>query len=163
VKNTIKYGKKADIALGLWVKLARAFSTFNKLSSANIKSFGLTEPQFSLLECLGHLGPLTIGELSKKMLVSSGNTTVVLDNLEKNGLTERVHSKEDRRTIITKLTPKGKKLFDDIFSSHANFIVNSTSVLSEQEQITLSQLLKKLGVSLNEKNPTTNNKLIDGK
>jgi MarR family transcriptional regulator, 2-MHQ and catechol-resistance regulon repressor len=150
MKNTLKYGKKADLALDLWVKLARASSTFGKFTAVNIKSFGLTEPQFSVLECLGHLGPLTSGELSKKMLVSGGNTTVVVDNLENIGLVERRHSKKDRRTIYVQLTAKGKKLFDEIFSQHARYVSKIASVLTEQEQERLAQLLKKLGLALQE-------------
>ncbi len=148
LKTTQKYGKKAELALGLWVKLARAFTTFHKLSSLDIRSFGLTEPQFSVLECLGHRGPLTIGALSKKMLISGGNTTVIIDNLEKENLVERVRSKEDRRVILVQLTSNGKTLFDDIFIKHAECITNMASVLTDQEQETLSQLLKKLGLKL---------------
>jgi MarR family 2-MHQ and catechol resistance regulon transcriptional repressor len=148
MKNTKKYGKQTDLALGMWVKLARAASTFGKLTSVNIKSFGLTEPQFSVLECLGHLGPLTSGELSKKMLVSGGNTTVVVDNLENAGLVERIHSKNDRRTIYVQLTDKGKKLFDEIFAQHAWYVSKIASVLTEQEQEKLALLLKKLGLAL---------------
>jgi len=150
MKNTLNYGKKADLALDLWVKLARASSTFGKFTAVNIKSFGLTEPQFSVLECLGHLGPLTSGELSKKMLVSGGNTTVVVDNLENIGLVERIHSKKDRRTIFVRLTHKGKKLFDEIFAQHAGYVSKIASVLTEQEQERLALLLKKLGLALQE-------------
>ena len=150
MKTDKTYGKKADLALGLWVKLARAASSFGKLTTINIKSFGLTEPQFSVLECLGHLGPLTSGELSKKMLVSGGNTTVVVDNLENIGLVERIHSKKDRRTIYVQLTAKGEKLFDEIFAQHARYVSKIASVLTEQEQERLAQLLKKLGLALQE-------------
>lgn len=149
---TQKYGKKTDLALGLWVKLARTFATFSKLSSLDIRSFGLTEPQFSVLECLGHRGPLTIGVLSKKMLISGGNATVIIDNLEKENLVERVRTKEDRRVILVQLTLNGKTLFDNIFIKHAECITKAASVLTDQEQETLSQLLKKLGLKLQEEN-----------
>src|ERR1041385_964544 len=151
MKTTQKYGKKADLALGMWVKLVRAETTFGKLAEENIKSFVLPEPQFGVLECLGHLGPLTLGELSKKQLVSGGNITCVVDNLEKDGLVERVPSKQDRRSIAAQLTPKGKKMFDEIFVKHAEFVSDTASVLSEKEQEALSILLKKLGHALKEK------------
>ncbi|MBI4810292.1 MAG: MarR family transcriptional regulator [Ignavibacteriales bacterium] len=143
-----KYGKEADLALNLWVKLARASATFGKLSAVNIKTFGLTEPQFAVLECLGHKGPLKLSVLSKKMLMSGGNTTCVVDNLEKQNLVERTQSKEDRRAIIVQLTPESKKLFDEIFIKHAEFITKIAGVLTEKEQGTLARLLKKLGLSL---------------
>lgn len=150
MKTPNKYGKKANLALSLWVKLARASATFGKLSTENIRSFGLTEPQFAVLECLGHLGPLKLSILSKKMLVSSGNMTCIVDNLEDEHLVERMPSREDRRAILVQLTPKGKKIFDKIFIKHAEFITKIAGVLTENEQETLAQLLKKLGLSLTE-------------
>jgi MarR family 2-MHQ and catechol resistance regulon transcriptional repressor len=151
LKTTKKYGKDADLALGMWVKLIRASSTFGKLTQENIRSFGLTEPQFGVVECLGHLGPLTLGELCKKRLVSGGNITCVMDNLEKEGLVERVPSKQDRRSIHAQLTSKGKVLFDKIFVQHAEYVKEIASVLTAKEQEELSGLLKKLGVGLKER------------
>ncbi len=148
MKSTKQYGRKIDAALGMWVKLARAHSTMAKLTDENIRSFGLTTPQFGVLECLGHLGPMTIGELCRKQLVSGGNMTVVVDNLATSGLVERIPSKDDRRAIVVRLTAKGKKLFRDIFIQHAKFITSATGVLTEGEQEQLGDLLKKLGTSL---------------
>lgn len=152
MKSTKQYGKKIDVALGMWVKLARAHATLAKLTDENIRSFGLTAPQFGALECLGHLGPMMIGELCRKQLVSGGNMTVVVDNLAKDGLVDRIPSKDDRRAIVVRLTTKGKKLFDDIFVQHAKFVASATSVLSDGEQEELAGLLKKLGTSLNKGN-----------
>ena len=151
MKTTQKYGKRADLALGMWVKMVRATATFGKLTQENIRSFGLTEPQFGIFECLGHLGPLTLGELSRKQLVSGGNVTCVVDNLEKEGLVERTRSPKDRRAIVARLTPKGKTLFNEIFTKHAAFVASTAAVLSEAEQRELSNLLKKLGTSLQER------------
>ena len=151
MKTSKIYSEKADLALGMWVKLARATSTFGKLTCGNIKSFGLTEPQFSVLECLGHVGPLTLGELSKKQLVSGGNITCVIDNLEKDGLVERAPGNADRRVVVARLTPRGKKLFEEIFPMHAQFVTDMASVLTADEQKTLSALLKKIGLALRER------------
>lgn len=148
MKTTIQYGRKTDLALSLWVKLARAHDTIGHLTAANIRSFGLTPAQFGVVECLGHLGPMLIGELTKKHLVSGGNMTVVVDNLEKEGLVERSVSKKDRRAFYVQLTAKGKRLFNKIFIKHAEYITRLVSVLSETEQIDLGRLLKKLGTSL---------------
>jgi MarR family 2-MHQ and catechol resistance regulon transcriptional repressor len=148
MKTTKRYGKKAESALGLWVKLARAYHTFARHTAADIRASGLTQPQFGALESLGHLGPMQIGELCRKQLVSGGNMTVVVDNLEKDGLVERVPHAEDRRAIIVRLTAKGKKVFEDSFPKHAQYVTKIASVLTEEEQAELSQLLKKLGTGL---------------
>ncbi|MBX2974729.1 MAG: MarR family transcriptional regulator [Ignavibacteriaceae bacterium] len=151
MKTTKKYGEQIDLALSTWVKLVRAHSVFAKKSLDDIRRYGLTEPQFGALECLGHLGPMTIGNLCSKQLVSGGNMTLVVDNLEKEGLVERVHSKEDRRTIIVQLTSKGEQRFNEIFLQHAERIKDLTSVLTNDEQVQLSGLLKKLGFALKDK------------
>ena len=148
MKTTAQYGNEIDTALGLWVKLARAYATFNKETVKDIRRYGLTQPQFGTLECLGHLGAMTIGELSRKMLVSGGNMTCVVDNLEKEGLVERRHSDEDRRSVIVSLTDKGSQLFKEIFPQHAAQIVQLASVLGSEERAELSRLLKKLGQKL---------------
>ncbi|MEK9137697.1 MAG: MarR family transcriptional regulator [Bacteroidota bacterium] len=150
LKTTRQYGKKADLALSMWVKLARAFSTFNKQTVEDIRLYGLTQPQFSILESLGHLGPMTLSGLSRKQLASCGNTTVVVDNLEKEGLVTRKPCAEDRRSIYVHLTPKGKKLFNEVFHQHARCVAKLASVLSDAEQKQLSLLLKKLGLALRE-------------
>lgn len=150
MKTTLQYGKEADRALSLWVKLARASSIFGRLSARDIERYGLTQPQFSVVEALGHLGPLTIGDLGKKMLVTGGCMTVIIDNLERDGLVERIRSAEDRRVIKVGLTTKGNELFTNIFRQHAARITELASVLTEEEQVQLSQLLKKLGFALKE-------------
>ena len=143
-----RYGRQADTALDMWVKLARAFSVFSHRSEDQIRTFGLTQAQFSALECLGHKGSLTLGELCRKQLVSGGNMTVVVDNLEREQLVERVRSKDDRRSIVVRLTPKGKGLFKRIFTLHARYIADLASVLTQDEQASLAALLKKLGTAL---------------
>jgi MarR family 2-MHQ and catechol resistance regulon transcriptional repressor len=145
------YGKKTDLALGLWVKLARAASTFSRLTQDDIRTYGLTQPQFGVLESLGHLGPITLGALSRKQLSSCGNITVVVDNLAKDGLVERRACAEDRRVVYVQLTAKGTRLFKGIFARHARCVEDLADVLSEQEQRELGRLLKKLGTRLAER------------
>ncbi len=150
MKTTLQYGKEADLALSLWVKLARASSIFARLSARDIERYGLTQPQFSVVEALGHLGPMMIGDLGKKMLVTGGCMTVIIDNLERDGLVERVRSVEDRRVVKVGLTSKGNEMFQRIFRQHATRITELASVLTEAEQRRLSDLLRKLGLALRE-------------
>lgn len=151
MKTTKKYGKKADMALSLWVKLARATNTMSMLTVRDIAGYGLTEAQFGVIEALGHLGPMKVGELCLKNLSSGGNMTVVVDNLVRDGLVERLRCEEDRRAYIVQLTGKGAGLFRDIFVRHARFVTDLVfSALSEEEIAKLAALLKKLGLSLKE-------------
>jgi MarR family 2-MHQ and catechol resistance regulon transcriptional repressor len=138
--------KKTDLALNTWIKLARAFSTVNGKAVEHLRQNNITQPQFLVIEALGHLGPLKVGQICEKMLVSGGNMTLVLDNLEKQNLTERTHNKEDRRSLIIQLTKEGKKTFDKVFPAHAEYITELMSPLTSDEQKKLGELLKKLGL-----------------
>ncbi|MCL5035468.1 MAG: MarR family transcriptional regulator [Bacteroidetes bacterium] len=152
MSTTRKYGKKAEQALDLWVKLARASNTMSTLTVRDIATYGLTEAQFGVIEALGHLGPMKIGELCSKNLSSGGNMTVVVDNLSKEGLVERKQAEDDRRAYVIELTEKGTKLFQDIFPRHAKFVTDLVhSALSDEEMMKLAALLKKLGLTLKQR------------
>ncbi len=78
--------------------------------------------------------------------------TVVIDNLEKMGLVERVKDEKDRRAYVIRLTEKGKEKFAEMFPQHAVYVENAVwSALTEPEILQLSELLKKLGCSLKTK------------
>ena len=102
--------------------------------------------QFGVLEAIYHVGPLSQAELAKKILKSTGNITMVIDNLEKRGLVRRERKEGDRRYYAVQLTPEGKKLISSIFPRHAGKIVETMNILTKAEQETLGQLCKKLGL-----------------
>lgn len=131
-------------SLETWETFARAFNELNKLSSKIIKQIGLTQPQFSVIETLGHLGSMKIGMLNSKMLFNGGNMTIVLDQLENSNLIRRKNSPTDRRAIIVELTDEGHRLFNKAYPNHAGHINNIMSRLSGKEQNELNELLKKL-------------------
>jgi MarR family 2-MHQ and catechol resistance regulon transcriptional repressor len=99
-----------------------------------------------VLEALYHLGPLSQGELAKKILKSSGNITMVIDNLEKRGLVKRERSPEDRRVYVVRLTVEGRRLIGSIFPRHAAKIVEEMKALTRTEQEELSRLCRKVGL-----------------
>jgi MarR family 2-MHQ and catechol resistance regulon transcriptional repressor len=102
--------------------------------------------QFGTLEALLHLGPLCQCDLSKKLLKSSGNVTMVVDNLEKRGLVERQREGEDRRFVTVHLTEEGRRLISEIFPDHVTAIVDEMSILTGPEQEELGRLCRKLGL-----------------
>ena len=138
--------QKEILALRTYVKLMRATESITARIHRHLTSVGLTLSQFAVLEALYHLGPLYQTEIGKKLLRSSGNITMVTDNLEKRGYVKRERKKEDRRFIMVRLTDEGFELISKLFPSHAAVIAREMSVLSESEQDTLAQLCKKLGL-----------------
>ena len=141
------WSQDRERALRLWISLARCYSTFSRAVSCKIAEYGLTAPQFGVLEALYHLGPLALGELADKLLVTGGNVTYVMDRLEEQGLVERVRSPQDRRVVQAKLTGKGHELLSSVFPGHGEFIEDLSGCLNPQEQDELRGLLKKLGTS----------------
>lgn len=138
-KNTLR-------ALKTYVKLMRAAETVTARIHRQLDSVGLTLSQFAVLEALYHLGPLSQREIGKKILRSSGNITMVIDNLEKRGLVRRKRSETDRRYFFVHLTHEGHAFISKTFPPHADVIAKELSVLKAAEQDTLGRLCKKLGL-----------------
>jgi len=111
----------------------------------HLDDHGLTPSQFAVLEALYHIGPLCLSELAQKILRTSGNLTMVVDNLEKSGYVKRVPNAEDRRYISAEITDSGRRLIASIFPHHAAQIADLMSRLTAEEQDTLRELCRKLG------------------
>ena len=140
-------GNKAETrALRTYVKLMRATESVTARTHRHLSSTGLTISQFAVLEALYQLGPLSQREIGQKILRSSGNITMVIDNLEKTGRVRRERNEADRRFFIVHLTDKGYNLINNIFPPHAAVIAKDLGVLTAAEQDTLGRLCKKLGL-----------------
>lgn len=137
--------KEVVSALNAYINLVRASDSILVRLSAHSESHGLTLGQFGVLEALLHLGPMCQAELGKKLLRSPGNVTIVLNNLEQRGLVRRARQRDDRRRILIRLTPIGRRLISGYFPSHADAIVQEMSRLSTKEQEQLRRLCRKLG------------------
>lgn len=139
------WGAGEERALRLWIALARCYLTFSRAVASKVSEYDLTVPQFGVLEALHHLGPLTLGDLADKLLVTGGNVTYVMDRLEQQGFVVRERCGEDRRVVWAKLTPRGSALVAEVFPAHAAFVRDLAGILPESEQEELRELLKRLG------------------
>ena len=137
----------ATSPLKLYVVLSRASESLHAHTKADIESHGLTQTEFAILEALYHKGPMLLGEVQKKILVSSGGITFLIDKLVQRGLVKRRLCESDRRARYAELTDAGRELIARIFPGHAEVIRRAVSGLSPAEQQTLADLLKKLGHS----------------
>jgi MarR family 2-MHQ and catechol resistance regulon transcriptional repressor len=131
--------------LKLWVVLARAHAALAARAEADITRHGMTLAEFGVLEALYHKGPLLLGELQRKVLVTSGGMTWLVNRLEERGLVERRACKEDGRARYAALTRAGRRLIEKIFPEHSAALADATSGLSGEEQAVATELLKKLG------------------
>jgi MarR family 2-MHQ and catechol resistance regulon transcriptional repressor len=105
----------------------------------------LTTSQFAVLEALFHHGSLSHKELADKILRSSGNITLVIDNLEKRELVCRHTDPDDRRKMLVSLCAEGDTLIRRVLPSHLDRIFKVFNVLNEGEIESFSTICKKLG------------------
>jgi MarR family 2-MHQ and catechol resistance regulon transcriptional repressor len=136
--------------LKLWVVLSRAHAAVSRCVEADIARHGLSPGEFAILEVLYHKGPLLLGEVQRKILVSSGGVTYLVDRMAKQGLVERRDCPNDRRARFAALTAEGTALMDGIFPRHAEAIVEAVSGLDDDEKALATALLKKLGKAAEE-------------
>jgi MarR family 2-MHQ and catechol resistance regulon transcriptional repressor len=132
-------------ALKLWVVLARAYAAVSERAGRDVARHDLTLAEFAVIEALYHKGPLLLGEVQKKILVSSGGVTYLVDRLEQRGLVERRLCAEDRRARYAALTPAGEDFMKRIFPEHAECIAEVAGVLTPEEQVQVTRMLRDLG------------------
>lgn len=140
-------------SLRLWLRLLTCTTLIENRVRANLRAdFKTTLPRFDLMAQLArHPEGLKMGELSKLMMVTGGNVTGITDQLEKDGLVERVTLPGDRRAWQVHLTAKGREIFIGMATAHEDWIVSWMSSLDIEEQHALHTLLGKLKQGVREK------------
>lgn len=143
MKNIKDFINENKLTLTTLITFTRAEHTIHKKELETIKKSGLTIAQFGVLEALYNKGDLRISEIMEKILTTSGNITVVIKNLEKDGLVKRNLDPKDKRATIISITDEGKKIIEEILPSHLENIVDIFSVLTDEEKLMLRNILKK--------------------
>ena len=133
-------------SLNTYTKLMRATESVTSRVGRKMSDAGLTISQFGVLEALLHKGDMCQRDVAAKILKSTGNITMVIDNLEKQGLVRRERSLEDRRYCTVLLTEKGRTVIEAAFAEVEAAIVKEMGALTDEEQELLGKLCKKLGL-----------------
>ncbi len=109
------------------------------------EDFGTTLPRFDLMAQLErHRDGLKMNELSRLLMVTGGNVTAIVDQLEKEGQVERLDEPADRRAFRIRLTKSGEKSFAEMARAHEQWVVELLAGLSSRERDELLKLLAKL-------------------
>lgn len=136
---------KIDVSsLSALISFRRAEKRLIKNEMIAIKNAGLTVGQFAVLEVLHSKGYLTINQIIEGILTTSGNITVVIKNLKRDGFVQQLPNPEDKRSSLISLTDEGTKLIESILPTHFANIEESFSELSKNERKELIKLLKKI-------------------
>ena len=131
-------------SLDLFINLFRANMTLQRKLNNACNNSGVTLSQFAVLEALSTKGDLSIGDIKESILTTSGNITVVISNLEKEGYIERFKSEKDKRSYIISITNKGKETVKKIFPDQEKIIVDTFSHIDEETKKRMIVELKKI-------------------
>lgn len=121
----------------------KAERTINANTGKAIREAGLTNSQFGVLDILYTKGEMRICHLINATLATSGNMTVIVKNMERDGLIYRKQDEMDKRAFVVGLTEEGTKLFEEILPKHLAEIEKLYSIFTPEEKKTLISILKK--------------------
>ena len=133
-------------ALRLWLRMLTCTQIVEKQVRGQLRErFDTTLPRFDLMAQLERAPDgLKMNELSRRMMVTGGNVTGITDQLVAEGLVDRVDVAGDRRAYRVRLTPKGRKLFNEMATQHESWIVDAFAGLSDRDIASLHKLLGKV-------------------
>jgi DNA-binding MarR family transcriptional regulator len=113
------------------------------------KQYGLTGPQLIVISEIGQYGPMTIGELARRISLSQATVTTILDRLEIKELATRARDSRDKRRVYVDITDKARTILE----SHPNFLqdafVRRFQALEEWEQTLLLSSIQRIASMMN--------------
>ncbi|MBX9698170.1 MAG: MarR family transcriptional regulator [Acetobacteraceae bacterium] len=135
-------GHKDEVRL--WLRLLATTTLIEAEIRRRLRQqFSTTLPRFDLLAQLERAPPegLTLGEVSRRMMVTGGNVTGLASRLEEEGLIARRASRTDRRAQTLRLTPRGRREFARQSAAHEHWIAELLGGLAPAERAALHALL----------------------
>jgi DNA-binding MarR family transcriptional regulator len=133
-------------SLRLWLRLLSSTQVIEQEIRSRLRiEFETTLPRFDLMAQLQrHPEGLKMGELSRRMLVTSGNITGIVDQLEAEQLVRRESCPSDRRAYLIAFTDKGQKSFSLMAKAHERWVEELFAGLTTPQQASLHELLGQL-------------------
>ena len=135
------------VNVSLWVRLLES----HNLMLGEVRRLladDCTMPRFDLLANLEREDGQTLAALSRRMLVTAGNLTGLVDRAERDGVVERRADPSDRRLSRVYLTTKGRELITSLLPKHATHITHLLAGMDGNDRKDLRRLLGKLRDSL---------------
>jgi DNA-binding MarR family transcriptional regulator len=132
--------------LRIWLRLFASTTLIeNEIRSRLREHFAFTLPRFDLLAQLdrAHDG-LSLGEISRRLMVSAANITAIVEKLVEDGYITRSQSQVDRRTQIIRMTHAGRSAFRTMATAHSEWITEFLSDFSPEDLVQLNAVLTQL-------------------
>ena len=144
----------AALPVSIWVRLLKTHGLMTRVLRRGLPR-GITLPQFDLLaqlhrhELAGDEGEgVTPTALTRKLLVTGGNVTVIVSRLTRDGLVERRRGVKDRRTVHLRLTPRGRALVERELPRHRAAVAELLSGVPARDLERLRELLGRVNAAL---------------
>ena len=141
------------LELRVWLRLLSCANRIEQDVRHELRAaFGMTLPRFDLLSQLERApAGLTMGELSRRLMVTRGNVTGLIDRLVAEGLVQRAPMASDRRAHIVKLTAEGAVAFREMLPNHEAVIAAKLGAMKRSDLRQLQTLLGRLKDQLHDK------------
>ena len=135
--------------LRLWLRLLTCSTLIEGEVRRQLRErFDVTLPRFDLMAQLDKVPDgMTLSDVSKRMMVSNGNVTGLVERLVESGHIDRRTSDTDRRVQVIRLTKLGRAEFRKMATEHEGWIARIFSDLSEKDVRELMRLLGKTKAS----------------
>ena len=143
-------GSSERMELRVWLRLLTCCNLIEGVIRQKLhQDFSTTLPRFDILAQLERAGePLSMGELSRRMMVTNGNITGLVERLAVDGLIERAASANDKRVQMVRLTAEGRRAFAAMAEAHRAWVADMMAGLDRKEQAELHAMLSKLKQSV---------------
>ena len=142
-KPSPERGSRSPAVLA-WIHLLRAYMKIDRLIEQRLRSFGLTHPQFGLLNQLSRSHGPTQQECSHALYVDKANLSGIVDRLSRTGLVDRIPDPVDRRYNRIYMTPRGRDVLAAARAEVEALLREVFGGLSSEEQERLHHLLGRL-------------------
>mgnify|MGYP005819651283 CR=1 FL=1 len=135
--------------LRLWLRLLTCATLIEgEVRSRLRERFDVTLPRFDLMAQLDQVPEgMTLSDVSKRMMVSNGNVTGLVERLVESGHLDRRTSEADRRVQVIRLTRIGRAEFRKMAAEHESWIADLFSDLTSKDARELMRLLAKTKAS----------------
>jgi DNA-binding MarR family transcriptional regulator len=134
----------------LWLRLLSLTNLIESEVRQRLRRrFDVTLPRFDVMAQLARSPDgMSLSELSKRMMVSNGNITGLVETLVASGHVERRTSSEDKRARVVRLTPLGRRSFSKMAAEHKTWISQMLREVSGADVAALSRLIEKMKASV---------------
>jgi DNA-binding MarR family transcriptional regulator len=147
-------------------KLFRALTQFRRLGWHQHSIAGCTPSEIRVLICIKKSGmmlpPMTVSEISKRLLVTPPSITQILNTLEGRGLIERRMDPADRRVIMVTLTERGEQVSRQAEEAFSAVMKGLIEYLGEDQSNQLADLLFKAFRYFTENEAHMNDETMEG-